>query len=232
MVAVTLLGSPVLAADLQLTRAPAAYNWTGLYFGAHCGGGWGNTTTTGNAGAFDRNRATAYELDPSGLMCGGQVGFNVQSGGWFWGIEGDFGYLGAKKSATAPTDFVEVAYGAYGTATGRAGVALDRALLYVKGGVAFAKIRNTATDINGGGVVDTSDFSELNKTQFGWTAGAGVEYALSPSWSVKVEYLYMDFGKDSSSNQDGDTFSHRNSIHTAKAGFNWRFGGGPAMAHY
>jgi opacity protein-like surface antigen len=28
----------------------------------------------------------------------------------------------------------------------------------------------------------------------GWTVGGGVEWLLNPSWSVKVEYLYYDFG--------------------------------------
>jgi opacity protein-like surface antigen len=28
---------------------------------------------------------------------------------------------------------------------------------------------------------------------FGWTAGDGVEFAISPNWSVKAEYLYVDF---------------------------------------
>ena len=34
-----------------------------------------------------------------------------------------------------------------------------------------------------------------NDTRFGWTAGAGVEYALTNNWSVKAEYLYYDLGK-------------------------------------
>jgi outer membrane immunogenic protein len=228
--AMTLLATPVLAADLQIAKAPATYNWTGLYLGAHCGGAWGDTKTAGNNGAFDES-ARAYTLQPSGSVCGGQVGFNVQSGGWFWGIEGDFGYLGVKKSITPNDNFVEVKYGAYGAATARVGLVWDRALLYLKGGAAFAKIRNTATDLDGG-VADSSDFSQLNKTRIGWAAGAGIEYGLSQSWSVKFEYLYMGFGNDSATNQDGDVFTHSNSIHTAKAGLNWRFGGGPAVARY
>ena len=37
-------------------------------------------------------------------------------------------------------------------------------------------------------------------TMVGLTAGAGVEYALSPSWSLKAEYQHFDFGKMSYSN--------------------------------
>jgi outer membrane immunogenic protein len=28
----------------------------------------------------------------------------------------------------------------------------------------------------------------------GWTVGAGVEYKLSPVWSLKAEYQHFDFG--------------------------------------
>jgi outer membrane immunogenic protein len=229
LAAMVVLASPAIAANMQplIEKAPrAAHNWTGLYFGAHCGGAWGNSKTSGNNGAFDQ-APVSYTLQPSGAVCGGQVGFNLQVGGWFWGIEADFGYLGLKRSIKPADNFVEVKYGAYGVAAARLGVIVDRALLYTKGGVAFAKIRNTASDLDSG-LVDTSDFSEINKTRIGWAAGAGVEYGLSSSWSIKVEYLYMDFGKDTSSNLDGDLFSHRNSVHTAKVGFNWFFGGGPA----
>jgi len=27
----------------------------------------------------------------------------------------------------------------------------------------------------------------------GWVGGGGVEYAISPNWSVKAEYLYVNF---------------------------------------
>jgi opacity protein-like surface antigen len=33
-----------------------------------------------------------------------------------------------------------------------------------------------------------------NTTLTGWTVGGGVEWLLNPNWSVKVEYLFYDFG--------------------------------------
>jgi len=229
------LASPAFTADLQplIGKAPpGAYNWTGLYYGGHCGGAWGNTRTTGDRNAFDETANEVYNLRPAGWVCGGQLGFNLQISGWFWGIEADLGYLGLKASIvqrSSPRNFVEVQYGAYGVAATRVGVVVDRALLYAKGGVAFAKIRNTAGDLDGGTVIDPSDLTELDKTHIGWAAGTGIEYGLTSSWSLKLEYLYMDFGKDNSSNQDRDLFTHRNSVHTIKAGFNWHFGGGPTL---
>ena len=33
-----------------------------------------------------------------------------------------------------------------------------------------------------------------SKTKVGWTAGAGVEYAVTQNFTVKAEYLYVDLG--------------------------------------
>ena len=232
--ALVVLASPAFTADLQpaIGAPPGAHNWTGLYFGGHCGGAWGDTRTTGDRGAFDSATHRDYSLRPAGWVCGGELGFNMQISGWFWGIESDFGYLGLKASITqnaSPRNFVEVNYGFYGVAAGRAGVVVDRALLYAKAGVAFAQIRNTASHLIGG-VIDPADFTELDKMHIGWAAGTGIEYGLSSSWSVKLEYLYLDFGTADSSDQHHALFTHHNSVHTLKAGLNWHFGGGPALA--
>src|SRR5215510_2923765 len=154
--ALVVLASPALSADLQpwVGKAPpGVHNWSGLYLGAHCGGAWGSTRTTGDVGAFDDSAREVYNLGSSGWTCGGQLGFNMQMGGWFWGTEADFGYLGLKKSIVqhaTPRNFVEVKFGAYGVAAARAGVVLDRALIYGKAGVAFARVTNTAGDLDGG----------------------------------------------------------------------------------
>jgi outer membrane immunogenic protein len=33
----------------------------------------------------------------------------------------------------------------------------------------------------------------------GWTVGGGIEYAIVPQWSLKVEYLHLDFGSETAS---------------------------------
>jgi outer membrane immunogenic protein len=92
--------------------------------------------------------------------------------------------------------------GLYGDITGRLGYALDRTLFYAKGGVAFldANFKANYSGQNcltlgicgrGGPSIFNYDHSD---TLVGWTIGAGVEYALSPSWSLKAEYQHFDFG--------------------------------------
>ena len=49
----------------------------------------------------------------------------------------------------------------------------------------------------------------MSKTMTGWTIGGGIEYAVVNGWSVKAEYLYLDFGHaqlTSNNLLDGGTF--------------------------
>jgi outer membrane immunogenic protein len=97
-----------------------------------------------------------------------------------------------------------VSGGLYGDLTGRLGYAMDRTLFYAKGGFAFLNADfkanyaggNCTFDYGCGGhrnVPSTFNFGQSD-TLAGWTAGAGAEYALSPSWSLKAEYQHFDFG--------------------------------------
>ena len=67
------------------------------------------------------------------------------------------------------------------------GAAFDRLLVYGKGGVAFAQDHSTLNDVFGGS-------ASTSQTRTGWTAGAGLEYALDRNWSAKLEYDYLGFG--------------------------------------
>jgi outer membrane immunogenic protein len=95
----------------------------------------------------------------------------------------------------------------YGDLTARLGYATERTLLYVKGGVALvnADIKahyegqncltlGTCTPLVPGQRPTSNFDAGQSDTLVGWTIGAGVEYALSPSWSLKAEYQHFDFG--------------------------------------
>jgi outer membrane immunogenic protein len=149
-VALTLsVATPALAADLRMpVKAPPAaapvYNWSGFYIGAHCGGAWGRTRHTGDDGAYDEAGVENYRLSPDGLVCGGQIGFNVQQGSWLWGVEAQGGYLGAKETIlelASPDNINEVKYGGYAALTGRLGIVNNNWLFYGKGGALLARVR-------------------------------------------------------------------------------------------
>jgi len=187
----TILATPSFGADLPRKApryyAPAAgFSWSGFYVGINGGYGWG-TSTWGAA------PITTDNLHPNGWLAGGTVGYNLQTGVWVWGVEGDFDFSTIKASGVG----TGLCAGAgcetrnrwLATARGRVGYAWDRFLPYVTGGAAFGDIKMT---VNNTGLSET-------KTQIGWTVGGGVEYAFMGAWSAKVEYLYVDLGVPSCS---------------------------------
>src|SRR5262249_47184109 len=110
----------------------------------------------------------------------------------------------------------------FGTVTGRIGGTFDHALLYLKAGGAW--VRDTPTF---GVVAGTKAEDTTSKSKWGWTGGAGVEYALTHNWSAKLEYDFLLFGTErytfvfpTFSTIDADV---KQRIHTVKLGFNYRF---------
>lgn len=225
-------GAPAVAADLDwrtdrsLKDEPVfvprhGFSWTGFYLGGNLGYSWGTASSSdGSGGAFDG--AGGLTIHPSGWTGGLQAGYNWQYDQLVVGFEADLGLLDASEDQRTATAFIDAEYGVYGTLTGRLGLANDRWLYYLKGGLALANIENQAGAIAGGGIV-ISDLTDVEKTRAGYALGLGTEYAFQPNWSMKIEYLYMDFGQDNSGNIDGDTFHHDNDIHSIKVGVNYRF---------
>lgn len=203
---------------------PAGFSWTGFYIGGHLGYGAGNSSTynvpgAGNGAGFDGVN-DGFEMDPHSWMGGIHIGYNWQFDAFVFGLESDLGYLDAEERNEDLTGFADTEYGGYGTATARIGFAAERWMFYVKGGFAFADVQNLAGDIDAG-VIDPSDFTKQHEIKTGWALGGGAEFAFQRDWSMKVEYLYMDFGDDRSSNIDGDIFQHENDIHTLKVGLSY-----------
>jgi outer membrane immunogenic protein len=171
--------------------APSYATWSGFYVGVNGGYGFGSADGTG------------FSVDPKGFLVGGTVGYNLQTGVWVWGIEGDFDYS-AMKDDTGGT---EVKLPWFATVRGRIGYAGWGSLMpYITGGAAIAKLEVDT------GVAKDSD------TRVGWTIGAGVEYALFSNWSVKLEYLYADLGTFDIGGTDVDF-----NTHIVRAGLNYRF---------
>jgi outer membrane immunogenic protein len=97
------------------------------------------------------------------------------------------------------------------------GYALDRTLIYVTGGAAFAPVQ---AGLNPSSSFDTS-------TKFGWTAGAGVEFAFFGNWSAKAEYLYIDLASASCSTVANCGTATGSSVafteNVVRGGLNYRF---------
>jgi outer membrane immunogenic protein len=163
------------------------YNWAGVYVGINGGWGWGKAKYTADAaGLFP---GTSGSINDNGGVVGGTLGFNFQTGGFVFGLEGDWDYSGINTGTTTSictfSGNCQTGNNWLATARGRFGYAADRVLFYVTGGGAFANVKTT---FNG---VDTTH------TQSGWTAGGGIEWAFADNWTAKIEYLYVDLGNRS-----------------------------------
>lgn len=162
------------AADLPRGQAPfyspapaAGYNWAGAYAGLNLGYAWG--------------KVSSANVSPSGLLGGLQAGYNWQSGQFVFGGETDIQITGADDTF-APYKFSNPWFG---TLRARAGVAMNNVLFFGTAGLAYGAL-------NG----ERNSLSE-NKTSLGWAAGLGMEVGLTPNWSAKAEYLYMDLSSRS-----------------------------------
>ncbi len=191
-VALAALSGSAFAADLPsrksapvYTAPESAYNWTGFYIGAEVGADMMNDKGLG----FNNHQTNA--------MFGGIVGYNYQvNRNFVLGLEADGGGVSGNRYTTgniggAFNSYGNVASGSdyYADIRGRLGYAMDRALLYVAGGVAFGDVYSSYT--NGMGLN-----SSVNSSRTGWTIGGGLEYAFTNNWIGRVEYRYTDLGKN------------------------------------
>jgi outer membrane immunogenic protein len=221
---------PVKAARPMAVTAAVPFSWTGWYIGANIGGAWGaGSSASATPGAFDETPLISIDTKGSGVFGGLQLGYNWQfAPAWVAGIEAEGGYIGIDKDRTVTgavdQNFVSVKYEGYGTLAGRLGWTNGPLLAYGKGGLAVARIRNQAADIDGT-AIDPTDFTSTTNTAWGYAVGGGLEWAFASNWTAKVEYLYMDFGSERSTNLDGDFFKHENKLQTVKFGVNYKFGG-------
>jgi outer membrane immunogenic protein len=153
---------------------------------------------------------------PDGVIGGGQVGYNWQFTNYLFGIEADMQASGQKGTNTTNNAFfLPIAFfgGAmipspvtltnttrldwFGTVRGRIGYVVDRWLVYGTGGLAYGQLNVSSSVVPttiAAAFPNTPYSVSSSETKVGWVVGAGVEESFSPSWSWKVEYLYMDLG--------------------------------------
>ncbi len=83
----------------------------------------------------------------------------------------------------------------FGTVRGRIGVTCDRTLFYFTGGYAYGDVRIQMGDIS---FRKIGAYADLHKggTQDGYVLGGGVEHKLDKSWSLKLEYQYLNLGSE------------------------------------
>ncbi len=187
---------------------PPPYNWTGFYVGINGGGAFGHSDLNNVFGT------KGFNVD--GGLVGGTFGYNYQIGQAVFGVEGDIDWAdirGSSNTGICAGITCSTKNDWLGTVRGRVGYAFDRFMPYVTGGGAFGNIKTSITGFPG---QDTS--------KAGWTVGGGLEAAINGPWTAKIEYLYVDLGRDTCGVANCGV-STTNDLHTnvVRAGFNYRF---------
>jgi len=189
-------------------------------------------------------------LNSTGAFGGGQLGYNWQTSNFVLGLEVDLGGVGNESrtgygltaldsTGTYITKTGAIAIktegGFYGDVTGRLGYAWGPALLYAKGGFAWldttiktgARIVDSTRGLDNSMPAATTTSSQSHDvTLDGWTVGGGVEYMLSPNWTMKIEYLHFDFNNASDTwvfdaNNTWHLTGSNLSVDSAKLGVNY-----------
>jgi opacity protein-like surface antigen len=230
---------------VQLAPAQSLFSWSGLYLGFHAGGAWGTTHVSDPFGPS----IFGDSIKTSGGLIGGQAGVNYQIGAVVFGAEAElswadldgsntcFAFSGSFISANCQVHGV-----AQGTLTGRLGLTTGpqgRTLLYAKGGAAWEYLTLEAGTNAGFGTSSAGSAGKL-----GWTAGGGIEHAVTGNWSVRAEYDYLAFGDTRvvtpatlmqiAAGNPGSFIvvpntlaSASHDVHQVKVGLNYKFGGDP-----
>jgi outer membrane immunogenic protein len=199
---------PPLAPAAYIPVVAPVYNWGGIYLGINGGYGFGKSEWTGGG-------LSTGNFNTSGFVVGGTLGANYQVDAFVFGVETDIDFTGIQGSSNLCTvggAACQTSNDWLGTTRGRLGYAADRVLFYGTAGAAYG---NVQANVNG--VTNSA-------TEFGWTAGAGVEAAFADNWTARIEYLFVDLSKASCGSACGGapvTVSFTQSL--VRAGIDFKF---------
>jgi outer membrane immunogenic protein len=208
----------------QVAPAPLPEcNWTGFYIGLNVGGQFGHSENKDLDDWISFDKPWGYS--ESGVIGGGQVGYNFQ---WNWlvlGAEADLGYMnlggrGDEPGSGADT-FGESSSDFYATFRGRLGIACHNWLFYGTGGGIGVNYEKRVSD---------PDVLNAHSTDFNWgyTAGGGIEYMFGCHWSLRAEYLYFALDRETFSGvfiggTDRFRWEADTTGHIIRGGLNYKF---------
>jgi len=244
----------------------APYSWAGFYVGVNGGyadptaklgvsapssSGWNGDNDWGPIPGPGVAALGTHNIGLHGFIGGAQAGYNYQINNFVFGVEADADFMNLKGSYSTPSyDGFSPgsSYWANGSASVdslftlrlRAGLAFDRLLVFVTGGLAVTneKFSQSIGYNNPTEIIDlpiTGRGNGYNRGSASTTAvtgafGGGVEYAFDNHWSLKGEYLYvplksLDFTSVSTVDSTYTIHHHESlsALNVFRVGLNYRF---------
>lgn len=212
--------------------APVLFtSWTGFYAGINGGGAWGTSNDLIFVDGDPAIKGDAGRFRNGGGFGGGQVGYNWQ-GVWHpllvLGVEADIQGAGISDHFVRSASYYGTTVfdgkqdiGFFGTVRGRIGYTSGNVLVYGTGGFAYGGV-NTRFQLT-----NTSFTNNVSGSKAcpGRIAGGGLEYKITPNWSIKAEYQFIDLGDQTLINTASDAAPDATKVdtrfHTVRAGINY-----------
>jgi len=196
-------------------EATSYADWSGGYVGVE-------GSASGSYGAFNFGSSTvggrpipAFKTgdgtgrndqgsDATTAVGGGFAGWNWQSGPWVYGIEASLDAANLKRPIASTLagfgygnvdqafNIIRAKTNVYGALRARLGYSFERYLVYASFGLSGADARFLAAypDFDAGG----QNTARRDSSYLGFTIGAGVQYAISDSLALGIDYRYIDLG--------------------------------------
>jgi high affinity Mn2+ porin len=228
----------------DVNRTPSQpYDWTGLYVGGHLGVAWGTSDWTAGPGISGSTELFQRidTFDSGGSFFGGlQGGYNyVLPNRVLLGVEADLSFPAWPTLPTGVNPFgVSIGGGStfdsptlglvshaetiltFGSLRGRIGYAPGNWLLYATGGLAWTYDQQSLTQIS------TGNTDTPYQWRVGGAVGAGVERPIAPHWTLRLEYLFSDFGNSTTKFYPGapQSVSSNLRLQELRLGLNYQFG--------
>jgi outer membrane immunogenic protein len=225
-----------------------AYDWTGVYGGVHAGFIQANVNVDAHTrrlieGEPTTDRLTvSYERDVDGFVGGALGGVNFQAGNFVFGLDMDFGGVAAgdgdgtahAKGTVGGEVIEEDIHFQHGMdwnahVRGRLGFAMDRVFVYGAGGLAIADF-----DVKSNRGLQSDQDIDDGGHATGWSAGGGLEYAITENLLIRAEYLHDDFTEEGGicrtvANDCLDNVKIEFTNNIFRVGVSWKFMGGMAF---
>ena len=210
------------AANVTATVDPV-YDWSGAYVVASIGG------VNQRTDFFEDYFNHSFSDSAFGAIVGGGLGYNVQQESVVFGLEADISFLTGHTSEFVNTgDYVsagnnwaaESEISALGTLRGRIGYAVGESLFYATGGLAYGRVHNSSSWPF---YSDTTYDTDKKSWEVGWVLGGGVETAISESWTLRAEGLYVDLGGSKNEDSHGFKYGFGNTAAIGKLSVSYRF---------
>lgn len=207
------------AGEMEVTNV-SSNQFSGFFIGANLGAAWSKInakTSVANIGTYFNNTTDPVQIATAGsqrtnassLIGGGQFGFNLQLKKLVLGLEAGIDSLRIAKTRSNSGIFISSPTSSFiinsTTSTNylftlkpRIGFSIKELLVYAAGGLAMTNAHYSFQYSDN--VLNNSTLESARASRkYGWIAGVGLEAKLSPSWSLRGEYMYVDFSNVSTS---------------------------------